>query len=484
MEAGLRNLKQRPGTLFLCLFLIGYVFVLISQAPNVSVLAGMSDLSLESFGPRILIISPHPDDEVLAAGGLIQHALAAGVNVQVVFMTSGDGYRRGVLAEPGPLRATPQCYVSYGEMRQNEALGVLRSLGLGTEQITFLGYPDGGMAAIWWRYWSPDLPFASRTTQSATSPYSGGYGVGNNYTAESILRNLIDICEEFQPTAILCPHPQDTHPDHWATNALVSAAVAGQRAQRPNQVPEVYRYMIHRGSWHVIPSVSRLNPMLPPRDLLRSRDTTWRSYQLSAQAVMGKRMAVRLYESQYRMMGTYLKNFIRVNELFAVLADKELPTTELVLNINDVGMWANVDPVIRDPKGDSLGRQISSSGDIKSLFLLQGDDELYVGLESWNRMSSPIVYRIGIYVLSSGTETDYLRWVFRISPSVNAGFTWEEQPYGWEVEPLQLSVKDNFIAVTLPMDLRMMGSVLLAGAESSIGSVIVDTLSWWVVDIK
>ena len=68
MEAGLRNLKQRPGTLFLCLFLIGYVFVLISQAPNVSVLAGMSDLSLESFGPRILIISPHPDDEVLAAG--------------------------------------------------------------------------------------------------------------------------------------------------------------------------------------------------------------------------------------------------------------------------------------------------------------------------------------------------------------------------------------------------------------------------------
>ena len=144
MEAGLRNLKQRPGTLFLCLFLIGYVFVLISQAPNVSVLAGMSDLSLESFGPRILIISPHPDDEVLAAGGLIQHALAAGVNVQVVFMTSGDGYRRGVLAEPGPLRATPQCYVSYGEMRQNEALGVLRSLGLGTEQITFLGYPDGG----------------------------------------------------------------------------------------------------------------------------------------------------------------------------------------------------------------------------------------------------------------------------------------------------------------------------------------------------
>ena len=40
---------------------------------------------------RILIIAPHPDDEVLACGGLIQQALALGDSVWVVYVTAGDG---------------------------------------------------------------------------------------------------------------------------------------------------------------------------------------------------------------------------------------------------------------------------------------------------------------------------------------------------------------------------------------------------------
>ena len=411
MGAGLRTIRQRPWTLFLCLLLLAYIITL--GRPSVVVFADMPDLSLDSFGPRILIISPHPDDEILAAGGLVQHALAAGTDIKVVFMTSGDGFLRGVLSEPGPLRVTSQCYVTYGEKRQNEALTVLESLGLRTEQIVFLGYPDRGLGAMWWRYWSADMPFSSRTTRSVASPYSYGYEISSNYTAESVLRNLTEIFDTFQPTAILSPHPQDTHSDHWATNAFVSAAVAGKKAQEIYQTPIIYRYMIHRGSWHVIPSILGRNTMLPPRDLLRDVNTVWRNFQLSAQAVKGKAVAVRLYESQYKLMGTFLNRFVRANELFADIADRELPTTDLVL-VNDLGLWDGVAPVIMDPKGDSLGRQVISSGDIKSLFLLQGDDELYLGLESWHRVSSPIMYRVGLYVLSGDTESDFLRWVFRI----------------------------------------------------------------------
>ena len=39
---------------------------------------------------RILILAPHPDDECLGTGGLIQQALAKGAKVKVVFITNGD----------------------------------------------------------------------------------------------------------------------------------------------------------------------------------------------------------------------------------------------------------------------------------------------------------------------------------------------------------------------------------------------------------
>ncbi|MEI6121822.1 MAG: PIG-L family deacetylase, partial [Opitutae bacterium] len=39
---------------------------------------------------RILILAPHPDDECLGTGGLIQQALAKGAKIKVIFITNGD----------------------------------------------------------------------------------------------------------------------------------------------------------------------------------------------------------------------------------------------------------------------------------------------------------------------------------------------------------------------------------------------------------
>ncbi|MCB1569830.1 MAG: PIG-L family deacetylase, partial [Xanthomonadales bacterium] len=39
---------------------------------------------------RLLVVVPHPDDETLATGGLIQRALLAGAALRVVFATDGD----------------------------------------------------------------------------------------------------------------------------------------------------------------------------------------------------------------------------------------------------------------------------------------------------------------------------------------------------------------------------------------------------------
>jgi len=54
---------------------------------------------------RLLIFSPHPDDESLRAAGLIQRVLKEGGKVKVVFMTNGDGFPegwRGRIASPIP----------------------------------------------------------------------------------------------------------------------------------------------------------------------------------------------------------------------------------------------------------------------------------------------------------------------------------------------------------------------------------------------
>ncbi|MFQ3611471.1 MAG: PIG-L family deacetylase, partial [Fimbriimonadales bacterium] len=41
---------------------------------------------------RLLIIAPHPDDEVLGCGGLIAEAVRQGSAVRVVAITAGDGF--------------------------------------------------------------------------------------------------------------------------------------------------------------------------------------------------------------------------------------------------------------------------------------------------------------------------------------------------------------------------------------------------------
>src|SRR4030095_6335023 len=65
-------------------------------APSVRAESSQALDALISQRDRLVVLSPHPDDETLAAGGLIQRVLQSGGKVKVVFLTSGDGYPEGV----------------------------------------------------------------------------------------------------------------------------------------------------------------------------------------------------------------------------------------------------------------------------------------------------------------------------------------------------------------------------------------------------
>lgn len=80
--------------------------------------AGHSSRVLEvNVGERLLVVAPHPDDETLGAGGLIEHVLAPRGTVLVVFVTGGDGYVEALVHETGQLRPGPADYIACGDRR-------------------------------------------------------------------------------------------------------------------------------------------------------------------------------------------------------------------------------------------------------------------------------------------------------------------------------------------------------------------------------
>jgi hypothetical protein len=78
---------------------------------------------------RLMVFAPHPDDETLAAAGLIQRVLTNQGHVRLVFVTNGDGYVDGVRAEVHRLRTSKSDFIEYGERRYHEAVQALRALG-------------------------------------------------------------------------------------------------------------------------------------------------------------------------------------------------------------------------------------------------------------------------------------------------------------------------------------------------------------------
>ena len=81
---------------------------------------------------RVLILAPHPDDEIVACGIAASRAIAAGARVFVLHLTTG------VPPETALWRWQRPSYPERVWRRQEEALGVSRWLG-----AEIVGFRDG-----------------------------------------------------------------------------------------------------------------------------------------------------------------------------------------------------------------------------------------------------------------------------------------------------------------------------------------------------
>ena len=84
-------------------------------------------------GNPFVVLSPHPDDETLGAGGLIAEACAAGQGVDVIVVTDGSG------SHPRSKKFPRQSLIT---LRYSEVHEAGFALGLQPNSVTFLGLPD------------------------------------------------------------------------------------------------------------------------------------------------------------------------------------------------------------------------------------------------------------------------------------------------------------------------------------------------------
>jgi LmbE family N-acetylglucosaminyl deacetylase len=175
-------------------------------------------------GVDVLVIAPHPDDEVLMAGGVMAQAVRRGERVAVLLVTNGD----------------LSCERD-GNVRQDETIAALAAIGVGEENVRFLGYPDGHLAELTTtplevERLGPDGRCGRASTTWATrgKPRSGAPAP---LTSTALTDDLAAVLGELRPRDVYVPHGLDEHRDHAMTyvffrRALERLEVAPRRAHR------------------------------------------------------------------------------------------------------------------------------------------------------------------------------------------------------------------------------------------------------------
>ncbi len=150
-----------------------------SRRPALAVLPAIDPAALLGDRGRIVVVAPHPDDEVLGCGGLIALAAHRGMDMLVVSVTDGEA------CYPGHPTWTPH---RLRAARAGELSAALVELGADTAKTMSLHVADGGIETC-----IADLTATLAATLKVTD-------------------------------LVLTTAANDGHPDHEATHRAVAAA--------------------------------------------------------------------------------------------------------------------------------------------------------------------------------------------------------------------------------------------------------------------
>jgi LmbE family N-acetylglucosaminyl deacetylase len=259
----------------------------------------------------VLVLAPHPDDEVLMAGGVIATAVAQGLRVDVVVVTNGDlSCRRD------------------GRVRQGETVAALARLGVPERHVRFLGYPDGHLERLRKEPLEPlerigpggaceraNVTWATRGL-GRVDEHTRRTGRPAPYTATALTDDLAAVLTELRPTDVYLPHGIDTHPDHAMTYVFFRRALD----RLPATPVKVHRSVVHASDacWP-----SDCQTMLSPDEATPALPGPLRVYAATERVPIDARLklsAIGAYQSQLSatLEADWLASFARADEAFYV----------------------------------------------------------------------------------------------------------------------------------------------------------------------
>jgi N-acetylglucosamine malate deacetylase 1 len=210
----------------------------------------------------ILIFSPHPDDETIAAGGYIKSATSVGANVWITLVTDGNKHH-------------------LEKIRYNEFAMVTASLGVPESQLIYLNYPDGSL---------------KREDQ------------------RQVTDNFKNIISFVNPNIIFIPSDRDMHPDHQTTGINAESALSELES-----TARVYHYLLHYPNFPIPKELNKNIYITPPIKLL-DFSKEWLSFPLNPNVEDAKYNALLMYKTQLRYppLKELIESFVRHNELFVI----------------------------------------------------------------------------------------------------------------------------------------------------------------------
>lgn len=259
-------------------------------------------------GQRVLLLSPHPDDETLCCGGLLQQAQQAGAKVYVAWITAGDGFEFDAMLTQHVIDPTPQNMQRLGNTRAGEAKAAAGVLGIPAAHTFMLGYPDGGLFHLFTTNY--DDPYTAPHTQASRVYVQGALSPGHAFTGRNLEADIARVLDSVKPDIVLAPAPQDFHPDHHTLSYIALRLMSGR-----GQENRLRYWVVHGGlEWPIPKGLHQNLPLtVPPL----ATHLPWQRADLSAEQEQIKLQAVNTYHTQTKVMGRFMRAYVRQNELLS-----------------------------------------------------------------------------------------------------------------------------------------------------------------------
>ena len=452
---------------------------------------------------RILVIAPHPDDEVLGCASVIQKAVAMKIPVRVVFLTNGDSnqwsflvYRKHPVVMPGAVE-------KMGLVRHDEALAAAKILGLPPKALIFLGYPDFGTINIWYSHWGSRPALRSLLTRAKEVPYQNAFRFAAPYKGEDIVQDLRTVLNDFKPTQIFVSHPADHNGDHLAAYLFLRVALWDLKMEKD---VVVYPYLIHRQDWPLIKGF-HADKVLDPPSALKDQ-ILWRTFFLNPSEVQVKIVALKAHRSQYLSTPKYLLTFMHSNELFGDFPVIKLSVNSSVLTSSTVppflGQGSSGAPlsqaspgrkeivemsrgILEQKKNKEIPEELTASEraafvGIEWKFVRLKDDHLVVSI----KLSRPLAEGVNASVYIFGYRPDR---PFAQMPKLHVKlgvkrFSVYDQATVLPKETILVTRLPDEITIEVP--LRALGDPqnILTSARTYFGNVPLDWSSWRILELS